>query len=251
MNYRKRLALIAISAAALAVPFTASAQEEPAGHMLSLLELHVKAGHDDDFRAGIAAWKECYVEKKGAGTWNIWRRQQGQGNVYVAAFFMDNWGDLDTPDEAARGCRDVALEKITPHTHADENTNSYARLMTDISRSGPGGDVVWVSNFRADDGRLMMDVVKKVSAAMKEVEGDSRGFWYSVMGGHEKAADYFVVTPFENFAALDQDRAGVWDIVTKVHGEAEADKLRADFMKSMDAGWSYIFRRVPELSHNP
>jgi hypothetical protein len=251
MNYRKRLALIAISAAALAVPFAANAQEETSGHMLSLIELHVKAGHEDDFRAGIAAWKECYLEKKGTSSWNTWRRQQGQGTVYVAAFFMGGWADLDTPDEAARACRSVALEKITPYTHAEQRTNFYARLMTDISRSGPGGDVVWVSNFRADDGRLMMDVVKKVGAAMKEVEGDFRGFWYSVMGGHEKAPDYFVVTPFENFAGLAQDRDGVWEIVTKVHGEAEADKLRADFMKSMDAGWSYMYRRVPDLSHNP
>jgi hypothetical protein len=164
---------------------------------------------------------------------------------------MDNWADLDTPDEAARGCRDVAREKITPYTHADKTTNSYARVMPDISRSAPIGDVIWVSNFRADDSRLMMNVVRKVVAAMKEVEGDSRGYWYSVMGGPEKAADYFVSTPFENFAAMDQERDGVWEIVTKVHGEAEAEKLRADFMKSMDAGWSYIFRRVPDLSHNP
>ena len=251
MNYRKRLALIAISAAALAIPFTASAQEESSGQMLSLLEIHVKAGHEDDFRAGIAAWKECYIENNGDGSWNIWRRQQGQGNVYVASFSMKNWADLDTPDEAGRACRSVAIEKITPYTHADKNSNSYARSMPDISRSGPGGDVLWVSSFRADDSRLMMEVVRKVNAAIKEVEGDSRGYWWRVMGGHEKAADYFVSTPFENFAAMEQDRDGAWEIVTKVHGEAEADKLRADFMKSMDAGWSYIFRRVPDLSHNP
>ncbi len=251
MNYRKRLALIAISAAALAVPFAASAQEETATRMLSLIELHVKAGHDDDFTAGIAAWKECYIEQKGTSSWNIWRRQQGQGNVYVASFAMKNWSDLDTPDEAARACRSVALEKITPHTHAEKNTNSYARSMPDISRSGPGGDVLWVSSFRAKDSRLMMQVVRKVTAALKEVEGDNRAYWWNVMGGDEKAADYFASSPFENFAGLEQDRDGVWEVVTKVHGEEETEKLRADFMKSMDAGWSYLYRRVADLSHNP
>ena len=251
MNYRKRLALIAISAAALAIPFTASAQEESSGHMLSLLEIHVKAGHEDDFRAGIAAWKECYIENNGTGSWNIWRRQQGQGNVYVAAFRMSNWADMDTPDEAGRACRSIAMEQITPYTLTDHSANSYARLMTDISRTGPGGDVIWVSNFRADDGRLMMSVVRKVAAAIKETEGDHRGYWYSVMGGPEEAADYFVVTPFENFAAMEVDRDGVWEIVTKVHGEDEAEKLRSDFRTSLDAGWSYIFRRVGNLSHNP
>jgi len=251
MNYRKRLALIVISAASLTVPFAASAQEESETRMLSLLEMHVKAGHNEDFTAGIAAWKECYIEQNGTGSWNIWRRQQGTGNVYVASFSMKNWADLDTPDAAARACRAVAMERITPYTHAEKNTNSYARSMPDISRSGPGGDVLWVSNFRANDSRLMMQVARKVTAAIKEVEGDNRAYWWNVMGGDENAADYFVSTPFENFAGLEQDRDGVWEIVTKVHGEAEADKLRADFMKSMDAGWSYLFRRVPDLSHNP
>jgi len=251
MNYRKRLALIAIGATALAVPFTASAQEEPSGHMLSLLELNDKAGHDSDFRAGIAAWKECYIENDGDGSWNFWRRQQGQGNVYVAAFTMENWADLDTRDEAAQSCQAVALEEITPYVHAEQNSNSYARLMPDISRSEPVGDVVWVSNFRAEDGRLMMETARKIVAAIKETEGEPRGYWYSVMGGHEKAADYFVVTPFADFAAMDVEREGVWKIVASVHDEDEADRLRSNFMKSMDAGWSYLYRRVPDLSHNP
>lgn len=251
MNYRKRLALIAISAAALAVPLTASAQEEPAGHMLSLLEIHVKGGHDSDFRAGIAAWKECYIENEGTGTWNVWRRQQGQGNVYVVAFRMDSWADLDTPDEAAQGCQEIALDQITPYTLTEKNTNSYASSMPKVSRTGPGGDVIWVSSFRTADSRLMTDVVRKVSSAIKEAEGDNRGYWYSMAGGHEKAADYFVTSPFENFAALDMERDGVWEIVTKVHGEEEAERLRSDFMKSLDAGWSYLYRRNADLSHNP
>jgi hypothetical protein len=251
MNYRKRVALVAISAVALAVPFTAAAQEEAANQMLSLLELQVKAGHDSDLRAGIAAWKECYVENEGDGSWNLWRRQQGQGTVYVAAFTMKNWGDLDTPDEAARNCQDVAREKITPYTHAEGTTSSYVRLMPDISRSAPVGDVIWVSNFRAEDSRLMMEVARKVVAAIKEVEGDSRGYWYSVMGGDENAADYFVVTPFENFAALEQERDEVWEVVTKVRGEEESERLRNGFMESLDNSWAYLFRRDSELSHNP
>lgn len=251
MNYRKKLALATVGALALCFSSASMAEEAPEKHMLSILEIHVKAGHDSDFRAGIAAWKECYLANDGKGSWNVWRRQQGQGNVYAAAFRMKSWADMDAPDEAAQACQEVARDKITPFTHGDKTVNSYATSMPDISRAGPGGDVIWVSSFRAKDGRLMMEVVRKVSAAMKQAEGDSRGYWYSVAGGHEKAPDFFVTTPFENFAALDQERDGVWEIVARVHSEDEADKLRADFMQSMDAGWSYMYRRVGDLSHNP
>ena len=251
MNYRKRLALIAISATALAAPFTAAAQEEPAGQLLSIVEMKVKAGHEAEFRAGIAAWKACYLENDGEASWNVWRQQQGQGTVYVAAFTMAGWADLDTRDEAARECRAVVLEKVTPFTLPEENTNSYARLITDISRDAPVQDVIWVTSFRANDGRLMMDVVRKVNAAIREVVGAPRGYWYDVEGGHEKAADYFVVRPYENFAAMDEDDDSAWEITTKVYGEEEAERLRSDFMKSMDAAWAYLYRRITELSHNP
>jgi len=251
MNYRKNLALIALSATALCASANATAQEEEAStFMLSMLELHVKGGHDSDFRDGIKAWKECYLENEGEGSWNMWRRLQGQGNVYVATFRMDSWADMDTADEASQACQDVAREKITPYTHTEKNTRALVESMPEYSRTGEQVDVVWVTNFRVSDGRMMMDVVEKVSDAITQVEGQPRGYWYNVMGGHEKAADYFVVSPFENFAAMDVEREGVWSIVTKVHGEEEMERLRAQFMESMDAGWSYVYTRIGDLSHS-
>lgn len=251
MNYRKRIALIAISAAALCTSATATAQEEEASSfMLSMIELHVKGGHDDQFRAGIAAWKACYIENKGEGSWNIWSRQHGQGNVYIATFRMDGWADLDTPDEASRACRSVALEQITPHTYAGKNTSSYVESMPEISRAPQQFDVVWVTSFRAHDSRKMMNVVRKVGDAIKQVEGQPRAYWYDVAGGDEKAADYLVAIPYENFAAMDMEREGVWSIVTKVHGEEESERLRADFRDSVDAAWGYAYRRIGDLSHS-
>jgi hypothetical protein len=250
MRSMKRIALALLSTTLLSLPVTTTAQE-PAGHLLSIFEMHVKAGHNDQLKAGIAAWKECYLAQKGPRTWNTWQRQQGQGNVYVVAFRLNNWAALDTPHEAGQKCQGVVLENITPHVHAEKGVSSYAELLPKISRNAPVSDVIWVNNFRADDTRLMMNTIEQIVGAMAEAEGQPRGFWYDVQGGDVDSADYFVVTPFENFAALDDDRAGVWEVVTKVRGEAEAERLRADFRSSLDTGWAYMFRRLPELSHNP
>jgi hypothetical protein len=250
MRFTKRVALALLSATILSVPVTTTAQE-PTGHLLSIFEMHVKAGHNDPFQAGIAAWKECYLGQKGERAWNTWRRQQGQGNVYVVAFRLNNWAALDTPNEAAQKCQSVVMEQITPHVHAEMGSNSYAKLVPAISRNAPVSDVIWVNNFRADDTRLMMRTVEQIIGAMAEAEGQPRGFWYDVQGGGAASAHYFAVTPFENFAALDDPRSGVWEVVAKVRGEAESERLRADFRTSLDHSWAYLFRRVPELSHNP
>jgi hypothetical protein len=250
MRFTKRMALALLSATVLSLPATTKAQE-PAGHLLSIFEMHVKAGHNDQLKAGIAAWKACYLAQKGDRAWNTWQRQHGQGNVYVVAFRLNNWAALDTPHEPAQKCQSVVTEQITPHVHAEKGSSSYAKLVPAISRNAPVSDVIWVNNFRADDTRLMMRTVEQIIGAMAEAEGQPRGFWYDVQGGDAASAHYFAVTPFENFAALDDSRAGVWEVVAKARGEAESERLRADFRTSLDRSWAYLFRRVPELSHNP
>lgn len=250
MKHTKRMALALLSALFLSLPTTTTAQE-PAGHLLSIFEMHVQAGHNDPFKAGIAAWKACYLAQKGDRAWNTWQRQQGQGNVYVVAFRLNNWAALDTPHEASQQCQSVVMEKIMPHVHAEKGSSSYARLVPALSRNAPVSDVIWVTNFRADDTRLMMRTVEQIIGAMAEAEGQPRGFWYDVQGGDAASAHYFSVVPFENFAALDVTRAGVWEVVAKVRGEAESERLRAEFRTSLDNSWSYLYRRVPELSHNP
>jgi hypothetical protein len=250
MRFTKRMALALLSATLLSLPATTSAQE-PAGHLLQIFEMHVQAGHNEQLKAGIAAWKECYLAQKGERAWNTWQRQHGQGNVYVVAFRLNNWAALDTTHEAGQKCQSIVAEQITPHVHAEKGANAYAKLLPAVSRNAPVSDLVWVSNFRADDTRLMQRTIEQVIGAMAEAEGQPRGFWYEVQGGDAASADYFVVTPFENFAALDDTRAGVWEVVAKVRGEAEAERMRADFRTSLDDSWSYLYKRMPELSHNP
>jgi hypothetical protein len=163
-----------LSATVLSLPATTTAQE-PAGHLLQIFEMHVQAGHNDQLKAGIAAWKECYLAQKGDRAWNTWQRQHGQGNVYVVAFRLNNWAALDTTHEAGQKCQSVVMEKITPHVHAEKGSSSYAKLVPAISRNAPVSDLIWVSNFRADDTRLMMRTVEQIIGAMAEAEGQPRG----------------------------------------------------------------------------
>jgi hypothetical protein len=251
MRFKKRLALALLSAAVLSLSATTTAQE-PAGQLIQLFEFHVKTGHNDQFRAGVAAWKECYLAQKGNRSWNTWHRQQGQGNVYTAAFMLPNWAALDTPHEAGQKCQSVVTEKISPHVHTEKGSTSYAKLRPDLSRSAPVSDIIWVTNFRADDNRLMMRTVEQVIGAISEAAGQPRGYWYTVQGGDPGSRHHFSVLPYENFAALDETRPDeVWELVAKARGEAESERLRADFRTSLDSSWSYLWRRVPELSHNP
>jgi len=242
--------LLVIFAFSTFISTSAKAQESDKGFLLSISELTIKNGHDVQFREGVKAWKACYIENKGDWTWNMWRRVNGEGNVYILTSGMANWAEMDKTDESGKNCSDIARALINPHVETSED--NFARFMPDYSKAYPNSDqVLWVTSWQVNNGTKFREVVKQMSDATKQAEGSSRGFWYSYMGGSKDAADFFVATPFSNFAALDVDRDNVWDIYEKANGKEKRDQLQAEFRESIKDSWSYLLTREKELSHNP
>lgn len=245
-----RSLLTGLISAVIFLPLAASADEHDPGTLLNVLVIDVKSGHDAEFRDGVAAYKACYLEHDGEGTWNFWQQMNGKGGTYVGAWPMASWAEMDEADEAGRACREVVREQISPHVKSTES--NFARTIPELSRDFTEvSDVVWVTFFRVDDVRLFRSTIDSITSAMREAEGAPRGYWYEVMGGSQESAHYWVVTPFDNFAALDESRDGVFTVVEKARGEEEAERVRADARKAVESIWSYLYHRVADLSHMP
>ena len=236
---------LSLIAMLLLLPITAQSQEQES-FIMNLTEFTIKFGHDINFTEGVKKWNKCYKDNNGTSTWNVWHRLQGKGNVYVIASRMQNWAEMDEADAASKACRSIALDFITPHIESREfNTTRY---MPEISRTAPLGDnsIVWVTNFIVNNDPAFNDIIKQVTATISKKEGDKRGYWYSVMGG--EGSDYFVSTPFKDFAALDKDTDGVWKVYESVHGKSKTDEIRNKFRSVVDDLWSYTFTLEKELS---
>lgn len=226
------------------------AQESEKGFILSMTTFTIKPGQDNQFKEGIKAWKACYLENGGEWTWNIWKRIQGKGNVYILTSSMSNWAEMDETDESGKNCRMLARDLINPHVESAES--NFARFMPDYSKSYPNPDpVLWVSSWQVNDWKKFMDGVKEVTDAVTKVEGSPRGFWYSVMGGSKDTEDVFVATPFKNFAQLDVDRDNVWTIYENAHGKEKRDQMQAEMRDVVEESWAYLYMRDEDLSHNP
>lgn len=225
------------------------AQAEEGSMILSLTEFTVKPGHNTQFMEGVKAWKECYLEHDGEWTWNTWSRVQGEGNVYVLSSFMENWAEMDDPsDEAGQACQNLARDLI--NTSIEKSTSNLARTVPSISGTpGTPLDVINVMFWRVKNASLFRATVDEVVSTIRTVEGEPRGFWYSGIGGDLNAPHYFVVTQYENFAAMDEDVDGVWTVVENELGPEKRAELQNNYRESVDQSWSYIFRRVADLSH--
>lgn len=226
------------------------AQEAEKGFILSMTEFTIKRGHDVQFREGIKTWKACYIESKGDWTWSIWKRLNGEGNVYILTSRMANWAEMDETNDDGQNCRDLVREMINPHIECSES--NFARFMPDYSKAYPNPDkVLWLTSWQVNNSDKFKEIAKQLSDATKQAEGSSRGYWYSVMGGSKDAADFFVGVPYANFAALDVDRDNVWDIYEKANGKEKRDQLQSEFRETIREAWSYLLERDADLSHNP
>lgn len=208
-------------------------------------EITVKTGQESEFNEGVKLWKKCYLENKGTDKFNIWRRAQGEGIMYVLTRMMDNWAEMDKEDVPGKECRKTVTDLIMPHV--EKVHYSISRTMPEVSRATPaeGTKLVSVWFFRIENGVVFNEVIKETSSAMKSAEGSVRGTWYSFVGGGPDSPNYMVSTPYKSFADLDVTRDGVWKIYEDKNGKEKTDELRASLKNS----WSYFYSLNEELSN--
>ena len=228
----------------LLLPLMAISQNE--SFLLNMTEITVKQGHSEEFLQGMRAYRKCYSDNGGNYESSLWRRVQGDGNVYVLTSTMQKWAEMDEGrSEAGSKCWNNVLNYVRPHIQSVGR--NIARSMPDLSRKSPMPEtttVVYVYNVITNDGNSFTDAVKELVGALKKAEGDSRGTWYSMQGGAPGTADFFVALPNDNFAAMDVDREGVWTVYEKANGKAKTEALRAKFRAAVSKDWSYLYRLI-------
>ena len=235
-----------VAVAMLLLLSTTGNSQDAESFILNVTEFTIKYGQDSKFTEGVKKWNKCYNDNNGTEKWRVWHRLQGKGNVYVMAGRMENWAQMEAENPAAKSCRSIALDFITPYI---ENTEfNIARSMPKISRKTELADMslIWSTGFKVNNDMAFNEVIEEVTAAVNTKEGDRKGYWYNVMGGEKM--DYFVSAPYSGFAALDKEEDSVWKIYESVHGEKKTKDIREKFRTSVDNIWSYVYTYEKELS---
>lgn len=241
---------LALGATAILNAGAVLAQDEEEGIILEITEIGVKLGHGSKFREGVQAYMACYAENDGAGTWSAWQNVDGNPDVYHIVSSMPNWAAMDSPDGATMACWPTIEEKVAPHMTSVSTT--FARHLPAWSGDAEGYTIVRLHQFRVDDEDLFEETVGAITSIMKEAEYAHLGSWYDVIGSDSNEPNFFVASHFDNFAAMDEDRAGPYATVSGQAGKARADELWAQFDEALHDDWEYssqLLRRVESLSH--
>lgn len=231
----------------LLFPLMGIAQQE--SRILHMFELKLKMNERQKFEEGMKKWKDCYLENSGTDTWNVWNRVQGEGGVVAVTYYMDKWAEMDEgPQEADNACQEIFRSSVFPYV--ESMNHNIASTMPDYSKSPTSGNkVVWVTFFRTNNSSVFNEVIKDVSSTYKEAKGEPLGYWYDFAGGGQDAPDYMVSLPYKNFAGLDAEWDGPWDVYEQKHGKDKMTKMRDKFREALDDSWAYMYKLNEELSN--
>lgn len=231
----------------LLLPVVAFSQNND-NQMLNMTELTIKPGQNSQFMDGVKKYKECYKKNNGTDQWNMWKRVQGKGNVYVLTGLMNNWADMEKPNETGEKCDYVLRDFIAPHV--ETSTYSISRMMPEFSRTPmEGTKLVMVSFFQVKDVTQFREVVKELTDLHRKEHGEPRGTWYDYIGGGVDSPHYMVSTPYKSYSDMDLPVENIWDMHEKINGKKKSEALKTKGRNSVDASWTYLYKLDDEMSN--
>jgi len=240
---------IAATALTLSAGASIAVAQESDNQMLSMTRIYLEPVSWGAFGAAMSEYIECYTENEGDQSWSAWR-DVGNEVVWIVSS-MDGWAAMDEErGEASRACYPI-LEENMPAVVKKTKTE-YARYLSDWSDSAEDFDVVRLHQFMVEEGDEFREVVGKMTSMVKEAEDAPVGVWYSMIGVDAGEVNYFQVSQYENFAAMDADRPSYNSVMVEELGEEGAEEMWDEMMDSLaDDGYkTVLLARQPAWSYS-
>ena len=216
--------------------------------LLTLREFKIKHGNTSQFMEGVKMWMSCYNENGGNRTWNMWKRVNGDGIVFIMAGTIDNWAEFDKPSPVGTSCRHIIQDFVDPYVESMSYNISYTIPNKSRKTLLEGRKMVHVTSFKTNNDTEFNLVLDEIHASLRKAEGDVRGFWHRIYGGGPGNADYFVSVPYVNYAGLDVMSESVWTVYEKEHGKTKTEALRARWRACVTESWSYLYSLEESMS---
>lgn len=221
-----------------------------------LLEIgHIQVEYDEmtAFTEALGAYKACYAGKGGKDGWAAWHNHDGAGFQYYIVSRIDRWSELDAVDEADRACWAEHAEALLDTIERFDTY--YARKLPAWSGTSPeASKVVRLHQFRVDNGPEFRSTIGEITRIMKDAGYPHVGSWFDVQGGARDYPHYFAVEYFDDFAAMDEERAGPYQTVVDAAGAKIAEELWEQYRDSLEnAGgyWNQLIHYNEALSFEP
>ena len=241
-------------AIALSGVTAAMADDDDENLKLAIHEVKVKMGHGMAFSDGMKAYSACLAEGDYDGSYSVWAALDGDRSRFYIVSPFNMWAEYDEEDDVSDDCWAKDEIRNGVFDHMAKWKTQYVERMNDWSGDNEGAKVVRLHNFRVDEGSDFRKVVGEITGILKDAKHEHMGTWYDVLGNGYWDADYFVVDHYDNFAAMDEDRKGVNDVLTEALGEENTSRIWdafGDALEDENGYWTTMLVRRGGMGYSP
>jgi hypothetical protein len=241
-------------AAVLTVGLTPAAlpAQESDDSVLSMTRIDLEPVSWMKFGQAMEEYIGCYSENGGEDSWSAWRDMEK--DVVWIVTSMDGWAEMDEErSEANRACYSIIEENMGPLVR--KIRTEYAQYLPDWSAEAEGYDVVRLHQFVVEEGDEFEEIVGEMTSVVKDADYEHVGAWYEIIGNDADEVGFFVVSHYDNFAAIDDDRQGYYGVMAEAIGEDETEAMWERFGDTLaDDGHGYdtvLLARAEDWSYDP
>jgi hypothetical protein len=227
---------------------------EEAGTVAKNYFVKIKPGMEKKFEEAYKTHLNLHREENDTWAWHTWVIINGdQLGTYVMRSPGHHWADFDARAEFEKA--DAADFEADAGQYVESMTSMFVEYLPDLSR-WPEGDsppaFAEVYRFHLNSGkhREFMYIMKKIHEAIEKENWPINYAWLALVNGG-KHPTFTLVVPHNSWAEMKGPEEPLWDIMEKVYGRQEADKLRGTLGETVHCQTSFIAKFRPDLSYQP
>ncbi|WP_154222094.1 hypothetical protein [Marinicella rhabdoformis] len=210
-----------------------------------------KAGHSAEFEKALIEHMKFRVEDNDPRSWQVFTPVTGSNiSRYIVRSCCTTWAEFDAYDTWYMKSESRKHYFETVHPHVAQYNHNFSQLDTKNSswKDDAKANYVGVSTYKMKVGgwRKTGKAIEEVTKILKENNWPKSWSWSYPEGGEGVMQ---LVTPYENYAAMESPEETVYKVVKKhLKSEKKADKLFEQFRSGIES-WEYqIYRHHKDLS---
>ena len=231
----------------LCLPLIAFGQEDNQPNLYQVVNIHVKTGQDDAFKAAVKAHNMKFHPEDGLYHARLFYNLNGPtGGTYSWIMGPTTWTAMDTRPGKGAHDDDWDTNVVTHVEKFDSPTYwSYSeKLSQDIENVSPAKRLIWMYDIRKGQGARWSELVGKVKKVYEE-KRPTEPFWvvWNEFANTNAGMDAAIIFAFDNWAWMDRN-SKFGEEYEAVHGPGSWHNFLNEFSDTVDGRVDWLRNRI-------
>lgn len=245
---------VVMTVAILASTLPAVAQDEDPGLISKVFRITVDPGDALHFETAFREHLKLGVKNNEPWAWYTWQMVNGPDlGQYVVRSHGHRWRDFDEREQHNRLDRADFMATVAPHiTSISSTLETVEPALSNWPADRGRPALVEMTRFKLEFAAVQdfVAAVEKLHEAVIEKDPSRHYVWFSTING-STGPTMTLAIPHDDWADFEPEEQPLWELVSQVYGEAEAQAIRQAIGRAVRSSISYVLQLREDLSFEP